>query len=231
MSEILFLPIKEWAQEDRPREKFLLKGIAALSNAELIAILLATGSRHESAVDIAKRILHQAHNNVAELADFSIADLKKIKGIGEAKAITLLAAIELGRRRSAAAAGQQPAIRASRHIFDRMHPLLADLKYEEFHVLYLNRAHQLIADKLLSSGGIAGTIVDIKLIGKYAMEYLASALVLVHNHPSGNILPSEEDKVLTRKIKQAATFVDCTVIDHIIIAKNDYYSFADENVL
>ncbi|MCL2327244.1 MAG: DNA repair protein RadC [Bacteroidetes bacterium] len=225
------LPIKEWAQEDRPREKFLLKGIGALSNAELIAILLATGSREESAVDIAKRILHQANNNLAEFSEFSIADLKKIKGIGEAKAITLLAAIELGRRRNAAEAEQLPAIRASKHIFDRMHPLLADLKHEEFHVLYLNRAHQLIASKRLSTGGTAGTIVDVKLIGKYAMEYLASVLVLVHNHPSGAVQPSEEDKAITQKIKQIASFVDCTLIDHVIVAKNDYFSFADENML
>lgn len=225
------LPIKEWAQEDRPREKFLLKGIGALSNAELIAILLATGSREESAVDIAKRILCQANNNLAEFSEFSIADLKKIKGIGEAKAITLLAAIELGRRRNVAEAELQPKIQASKHIFDRMYPVLAHLKHEEFHVLYLNRAHQLIAAKRLSAGGVAGTIVDVKLIGKYAMEYLASSLVLVHNHPSGNTQPSEEDTILTQKIKQAATFVDCTLIDHVIIAKNDYFSFADEGML
>lgn len=225
------LSIKEWAQEDRPREKFLLKGIGTLSNAELIAILLATGSREESAVDIAKRILHQAHNNVAEFANFSFADLTKIKGIGEAKAITLLAAIELGRRRNAAEAELLPVIQASRHIFDRMHPLLAHLKHEEFHVLYLNKAHQVIATKTLSVGGTAGTVVDIKLIGKYAMEHLASALILVHNHPSGNIQPSEQDKILTQKIQQATEFIDCTLIDHVIVAKNDYFSFADENIL
>jgi len=225
------LPIKEWAQEDRPREKFLLKGVGALSNAELIAILLATGSREESAVDIAKRILHKANNNLAGFSEFSIADLKKIKGIGEAKAITLLAAIELGRRRNVAEAEQQPAIRASKHIFDRMHPLLADLKHEEFYVLYLNRTQQLIASKRLSAGGIAGTMVDVKLIGKYAMEHLASALVLVHNHPSGNPKPSEEDKTLTQKVTQAAHFVDCKLIDHVIITKNDYFSFADEDML
>ncbi|MDR0941543.1 MAG: DNA repair protein RadC [Bacteroidales bacterium] len=225
------LTIKEWAHEDRPREKSLLKGIGALSNAELIAILLATGSREESAVDIAKRILHQANNNVAEFANFSFADLTKIKGIGKAKAITLLAAIELGRRRNAAEAQQLPIIQASRHIFNRMHPLLAHLQHEEFHVLYLNNASQLIASKTLSVGGTAGTVVDIKLIGKYAMEYLASALILVHNHPSGNTQPSEQDKNLTRKVKQATEYMDCTLIDHVIVAKNDYFSFADENML
>ncbi|MDR2963521.1 MAG: DNA repair protein RadC [Bacteroidales bacterium] len=225
------LPIKEWAQEDRPREKFLLKGVSALSNAELIAILLATGSRSESAVDVAKRILHAANNNLADFSQFSIADLKTIKGIGTAKAITLMAAIELGRRRSAAEAEKLPLITTSAHIFERMQPVLADLKHEEFHVLYLDRANCLIAAKKLSSGGVATAAVDVKLIGKYAMEYLAAAAVLVHNHPSGKAEPSEADKKLTHHIQQALSFVDCTLLDHVIVAKNTYFSFADENFL
>lgn len=225
------LPIKEWALEDRPREKFLLKGITALSNAELIAILLATGSRNESAVDVAKRILHQANNNISELTNFSFSDLTKIKGIGKAKAITLLAAFELGRRNNAAQAEILPKIKASRNIFDRMQPLLAHLKHEEFHVMYLNRANQILATKTLSIGGTTGTVVDVKLIAKFAIEHLASALILVHNHPSGNTQPSSEDLNITKKIKAATDLIDCVLIDHVIIAKNDYFSFADEHLL
>lgn len=226
-----FLSIKDWAIEDRPREKLQLKGIGALSDAELMAIILGTGTRNESALDIAKRILNTADNNLTELGKFTLTDLKKIKGIGPAKAITILAALEIGRRRNLSEAKKSIHIKSSKDIFAILHPKMADLKHEEFHVLYLNRNNVIIADKIISSGGIAGTVIDVKIIGKAALDFLASSIILSHNHPSGNKQPSTADIEITKKIKQAAPFFDCNVLDHIIVAQQEYFSFADEGIL
>lgn len=227
-----FLSIKSWAEEDRPREKLLLKGKAALSDAELIAILLRTGVTGNSALDIAKKILHRVNGNLNELGKLSVADLKKMeKGLGDTKAITVVAALELGRRRQSSQVREKPIIRTSRDSFEYIYPEIADLKHEEFFVIYLNRANKVIASKNISSGGVTGTVADIKIILKYALELLATSIVAVHNHPSGNLQPSEADRQLTRNIKAAALLLDIHVIDHLIIGDKSYYSFADEGLL
>ncbi|OQA99288.1 MAG: hypothetical protein BWY22_00406 [Bacteroidetes bacterium ADurb.Bin217] len=226
-----FLSIKSWAEEDRPREKLQLKGVQALSDAELLAILIATGTRSESALDIAKRIVHQSNNCLQELGRYSLHDLTKIKGIGPAKAITLLAAFELGKRRSATEVKPNNPITASIQVYKLLQPSMADLAHEEFRVLYLNRNNSIIAQKIISVGGVAGTVIDVKIIGKAALEFLASGIIVAHNHPSGNTKPSGADKDITKKIQQAAPFFDCTMLDHIIVTRNGYYSFADNGDL
>ena len=225
------LSIKDWSIEDRPREKMQLKGANALSDAELLAILIGTGTKNESAVDIAKRILKESDNNLMDLGTLSVFDFQKVKGIGAVKAITLFAAFELGRRRNLCEAKKISNITSSKDIFLQLQPKMAELQHEEFHVLFLNRNNTIIADKILSTGGVAGTVIDVKLIGKTALENLASSIILSHNHPSGNKQPSVADIEITKKIKQAAPYFDCTVLDHIIIAKHEYYSFADEGIL
>lgn len=226
-----FLSIKDWAIEDRPREKMQLKGAGVLSDAELIAIIIGTGSKNESALDIAKRILHSSENNLSILAKLSFSDLCKIKGIGPAKAINIITAFELGKRRNASEIKKEVSIKSSKDIYTILHSKMADLAHEEFHVLYLNRNNVIIADKKISMGGIAGTVIDVKIIGKIALENLASSIILSHNHPSGNPKPSSADIEITQKIKQAAPFFDCTVLDHIIVTQQEYYSFADEGIL
>jgi len=222
-----FRNIKNWAEEDRPREKLLLKGREALSNAELIAILIGSGTVEASAVDVAKKILALSENNLNELGKFDIATLKKIKGIGEAKAITIVAALELGRRRKMAEALEKPQITSSRTAFDIFHPLVSDLPHEEFWALYLNRHNKKIDVAKISQGGVAGTVIDVKLIMKRAIELLANSIILCHNHPSGNTDPSREDKQITQKIIDAGKLLDIPVLDHIIVANNNYFSFAD----
>ncbi|MBC7863456.1 MAG: DNA repair protein RadC [Bacteroidia bacterium] len=223
--------IKSWAEEDRPREKFLLKGKSSLSDAELIAILLGSGSVDESAVGLAKRLLAGANNNLNDLAQISLTDLQKLKGIGEAKAITIAAALELGRRRKDADVRERPRIQTSREAYQLVCDKLIDLDHEEFWVAYLNRSSRVLKEENISRGGISGTVVDVKLIMKSALEYGASSLVLFHNHPSGNSDPSQEDHRLTRKIADAARFFDISVSDHLIIYENKYTSFADEGFL
>ncbi len=223
--------IKFWALEDRPREKLLKKGIASLSNAELIAILIGSGIKNESAVEISKKILNGSANNLNELAKLTVNDLKKIKGIGEARAITIVAALELGRRRKMEEVIQKKKIGGSRDVFDLFQPLLGDLPHEEFWVLYLNRSN-LILDKVkISQGGIAGTVTDIRLIMKQAVDRLAVSIILCHNHPSGNLKPSEADTRITKKLKESGDILDISVLDHVIVSDSSYFSFADEGLM
>jgi DNA repair protein RadC len=221
--------IKAWAEDDRPREKFLLKGKQSLSNTELLAILIATGTKNESAVDLARKILQLTNDNLNELGKLSINDLKKVKGIGEAKAITIAAALELGRRRKDEDAKQIEIVKTSREVFNYFEPLLADLPHEEFWILLLARNRKVIARVKISEGGVAGTVVDTKIIFKHAIENLASYIVLCHNHPSGNLQPSAADIQITKNLKNAAKLLDIDIVDHIIIGNNKYYSFADND--
>jgi DNA repair protein RadC len=225
------LTIKEWAAEDRPREKLLLKGRAALSDAELIAILLGTGTASLSAVDVAKKILQTTSNNLDELAKLSVKDLTKIKGIGEAKAITVVAALELGRRRKVLVTEEKPKIVSSNDAYQLMHADLMDIPHEEFWVILTNRAQRVIKKQQISLGGVSGTVADPKIIFKLALEELASGLILIHNHPSGNISPSQADIQLTNKMKESGKLLDIQVLDHLIIAGKSYYSFTDEGLL
>jgi DNA repair protein RadC len=223
--------IKSWAEDDRPREKLLYKGRQALSDAELIAILLGSGSRDLTAVDLAKQILAGSSNKLSQLARLQIDDLKKFKGIGEAKAITIIAALELGRRRRDEVGEEAPKIRSSKDIYEVFHSALADIDHEEFWIILLNRSHR-VKDKIcISRGGISGTVVDQRLIFKPAIERLASSIVLCHNHPSGNLQPSDQDRALTKKLVQSAAMLDISILDHIIFADNGYFSFADEGLL
>lgn len=225
------LSIKEWAVEDRPREKILSKGIATLSNAELIAILIGSGTRDETAVEVAQRILHGSDNNLAELGRKTIKDLCKIKGIGEAKAISIIAALELGRRRSAAEPLERKQITRSEDAIELFQPLLSDLPHEEFWIILLNRSNRIIDRCRISQGGTSGTVTDIRIIMKLALDHLASGMIAVHNHPSGNRHPSEADKQVTNKIKSAALTFDIELLDHIIITPTQCFSFADEGLI
>jgi len=232
MEENEFLSIKSWAEEDRPREKLLLKGKAALSDAELIAILLRTGVQGSSALDIARKMLAKVGGNLNELGKLSVADIRKMeKGLGDTKAITIVAALELGRRRQGSEIREKPQIRRSRDSFDYIYPEMADLGHEQFYVLYLNKANRVMAHRQISSGGVAGTVADIKIILRYGIEMLSSAIIAVHNHPSGNLKPSQADIDLTKKLKEAARLMDVFLLDHLIIGENRYYSFADEGML
>lgn len=222
--------IRSWAEEDRPREKLLLKGGAALSDAELIAILIGSGIPGESAVDVAKAILKSAANNLNELGKLSVKDLMKFKGIGEAKAITIVAALELSKRRRIAEVKEKEKITGSKDVYEYFHHL-ADLRSEEFWVMYLNRANKIISANKISQGGITGTVADTRLIFKNALDHFACSIILCHNHPSGNLSPSEEDKSLTRKVKQAGQLLDIGTLDHLIISDTGYFSFADEGLL
>ena len=223
--------IRFWAEDERPREKLALKGKMALSDAELLAILIGSGNKKESAVDLSKRILKSVNNNLIQLSKTDIEGLLKFKGIGQAKALTIIAALELGRRRRAAEPLQKPGIRSSKDAYEIIQSLVGDSNYEQFWVLLLNRANKLIRSECISQGGIAGTVADPKRIYKLALEHNASFIILAHNHPSGNLNPSEEDIKVTRKMKQAGEALDIRVIDHIIAGENDYYSFADKGVL
>jgi DNA repair protein RadC len=225
------LSIVNWAEEDRPREKLLLKGKAALSDAELIGILLGSGTKSLSAVDLAKMILGKANNNLNDLAKLSINELQKFKGIGEAKAISIVSALELGRRRKETEPERKPKIACSNDVYQIMKPEMLDLQHEVFYVLLLNRANMVIKKQSISSGGISGTVADPKLIYKSALENMASSIILCHNHPSGNLKPSDADMKLTRKIKEAGAFLEISVLDHVIFTDEGFYSFADEGIL
>ena len=220
--------ILAWAEEDRPREKLLLKGISSLSDAELIAILLGSGTANLSAVDLAKQIMMDCHQNLNELAKRSVMDLQKFKGIGEAKAITLVSALELGRRRKETEAYIKPQVKTSADVFNYIQPDLMDLHHEEFWILLMNRANKIDKKVRISVGGIAGTVADPKLIFKHALENLASSIILVHNHPSGNNKPSDSDISLTKKLCEAGRFLEIPVLDHVIVCQQTWYSFADE---
>ncbi len=223
------LTINAWAEEDRPREKLLHRGKSALTDAELIAIIIGIGSPGETAVSLAKRILDSAENNLHELGKRSIAELMKFKGIGEAKAISIAAAVELGARRQMTAVRVKPVIRSSRDAYNILGPTLADLPHEEFWMLILNRASKVLARAQMSVGGTSGTIMDAKLIFKRVLDQPgATSLILCHNHPSGNLNPSPSDVTLTKKLTEAGKVLDIRVLDHIIVGGNGYYSFGDE---
>ncbi len=223
--------IKFWAVEDRPREKMLTKGRAVLTNTELIAILIGSGTKKESAIAVAQKILDLADNNLQELAQFGISDFCKIPGIGQAKAISIVAALELGRRKQLSKALERNQIKSSMDGNSYFQPLIGDLPHEEFWVLMLNRNNRIIKGERISIGGVAGTVADVKIIFKKSLELLASSLILAHNHPSGNLQPSEADKQLTKKVKQAGSLLDIKVLDHLIITNSGYFSFADEGMM
>jgi DNA repair protein RadC len=225
------LPIRAWAEEDRPREKLILKGKHALSDAELIAILIATGNAKESAVDLARKILSGAGNNLNNIGRMNVAELKKFKGIGEAKAVAIVAALELGKRRKDSKAEKQEKVTSSREAVDLMQPLLGDLLHEEFWVIFLNRANCIIGKQQISIGGMSGTVADPRLIFKAALDQKAISIILSHNHPSGNNQPSAADIQLTKNISEAGKVLEITVLDHIIVTQNGFYSFADEGLL
>ncbi len=223
--------IKTWAEEDQPREKLLLKGKSSLSDAELLAILIGSGSTDLTAVDLCKMILNEYKNNLNELAKCSVNDFIKFKGIGEAKAVTIVAAIELGRRRKEAEVLKKVKISSSIEAYNFLKPYLMDLDHEQFWILLLNRNLELIKPIQISSGGVSGTIADPKIIFKYAIENLANAIILTHNHPSGNLKPSEADIHLTKKLKQASQLFDINLADHIIFTNHGFYSMSDQNIL
>lgn len=223
--------IKEWAKDDRPREKLLLNGAENLSNSELLAILIHNGSKDKTAVDLAKEILKLGKDNLGELGKLSIKDLIKIKGIGEAKAITIVAALELGRRRQAAASLEKMTVSSSNDIARFLQTKLKDYRHEVFAVLFLNRANKINHFEIVSEGGITGTVADPRVILRKALEENAVNIILCHNHPSGSLKPSRADEQLTSKIKEAARYLDITVLDHIIVSEDGYYSFADEGIL
>jgi DNA repair protein RadC len=225
------LKITDWAVEDRPREKLYQKGTSSLSDAELLAILIGSGTRKRSAVDLGRELLSMVNNNLNSLGKLTINDLTKIHGIGNARAITIAAALELGRRRKLSDVPELPQIKCSKDVFDLLNPLLADLPYEEFWILFLNRSNKVINRMKLSQGGISGTVTDVRMVMKKAIEYLASGIIVGHNHPSGNLNPSESDSRITQKIKEAGNLMDIQLLDHLIISDKDYYSFADNGLL
>ena len=227
-----FLSIKSRAEEDQPREKLLLKGKAALSDAELITILLRTGVTGSSALDIAKKIINHVNGDLNALGKLSVSDLKKLaKGLGDTKAITIVAALELGRRRQSSEVREKPVIRRSQDTYDYIYAEMADLGHEEFYVLYLNRKNTVLAHKNISTGGVGGTVVDVKIVLKHGIDLLATAMIAVHNHPSGNVSPSQQDIELTKKLKDAGKLLDITLVDHVILGEKRYYSFADEGMI
>ncbi len=223
--------IKNWATDDRPREKLLTKGASSLSNSELIAILLNNGSKSKSAVELGKEILKLGQDNLNELGKLTLKDFRKIKGIGEAKSVIIVAALELGRRRQASASLEKTVVRSSREIAEYLQALIKDYSHEVFAVIFLNRANKINHFEIISQGGITGTVADPRVILKKALEEEATSIILCHNHPSGNLKPSLADEELTRKIKEAAAYMDIKVIDHIIVSEDGYYSFADEGIL
>ena len=225
------LNILSWAEEDRPREKLQLKGKAVLSDAELIAILIGSGSQALSAVDLAKHILSHVNNDLNILAKLNFKDLTKFKGIGEAKAISIISALELGRRRKDTLTQSRPQIRSSQDAYQLMIPDLMDQPTEQFWVIMLNRSNKVISKRAICLGGVSGTVVDPKLIFKIAIEDLASGVILVHNHPSGNLKASQADIRLTEKIKQAGQLLEIPILDHLIFANDGYLSFADQSML
>lgn len=225
------MTIKRWAEEDRPREKLLIKGKAALSEAELIAILIGSGNRDQSAVELSQHILNQCGNNLANLARLSIKDLEKYKGIGEAKAISIVAALEIGRRRKESEPSKKVKITSSLDAFNLLHGDFMDLNHEEFWLILMKRNNEVIKKEMLSRGGVSGTVVDSKIVFKRALEETASGIILAHNHPSGNLTPSQEDISLTKRLREAGISLDISILDHLIIADNGFYSFADENML
>lgn len=226
-----YFSIKNWSEDDQPREKLLYKGKNALSDAELVAILIGSGSRNESAVELCKRILQQNNNQLHQLQKQSIQQLMQFRGIGEAKAITIVAALELAKRLQLSETKELTKITSSEDVFKLMQPIIGDLPHEEFWVLLLNNSNKVIYKLQLSKGGLTQTIVDIRMLFKTALEHLATALILVHNHPSGQLVASGADKDITQKIKHAGNSLDIKLLDHLIITQTGYFSFVDEDIL
>nr|WP_320118045.1 DNA repair protein RadC [uncultured Marinifilum sp.] len=231
MKEYNKLSIKDWALEDRPREKLMYNGVKSLSSAELLAIIIGSGNRNQSAVELAKSILSNCNNDLNQLAKKSIHDLMKIRGIGEAKAIGIISALELGRRQKSFQSKQKQKITCSQDAFEILLPCVENIGHEEFWVLFMNRANKIVEIKNVSSGGITGTVFDIRLILKEALQLEAVNLILCHNHPSGNLSPSSADKDITTKAIQAAKLMNIDILDHLIIGDNQYYSFADDGLI
>jgi DNA repair protein RadC len=223
--------IKHWSDDDKPREKLVQKGRSVLSDAELIAILIGSGSRSESAVELSKRILASVNNNLNELGRLSIKQLMQFKGIGEAKAVTISAALEIGRRRRGEEGVQISKIGSSKDAFEILQPIIGELEHEEFWILYLNNSNKVLHRAQLSKGGLTGTLVDVRIVMKQSLELGAVAIILAHNHPSGTLKPSQADKNITQKIKTASESLDIKVLDHLIITQKDYFSFADNQIL
>lgn len=231
MEEYRKLSIKDWAVEDRPREKLLYRGLASLSDAELIAILIGSGNNEETAVELSRRILGTVKNNLNALGKLDVEALKKFKGIGEAKAIAVIAALELGRRRNQSVALKMQQITSSRDVANFLQPVMGDLSHEEFWVLHLNRHNKIIHYERISQGGLTGTVIDVRVILKKALEKLATSIIIAHNHPSGNLQASDSDRKITRQLKAAASLMEIPLLDHLIITQTGYYSFADEGIL
>lgn len=224
------LTIKNWAEEERPREKLLLKGKQNLSDAELVAIIIGSGNANQTAVELSRQILATVQHDLFMLGKKPLDYLLQFKGIGEAKAISIIAALELGRRRAQAENKPQSKIISEKEVFEIMSPILSDLPHEEFWIICLNRNNRFIAKHKISSGGVSGTIADMKIIFNIALKELASGIILCHNHPSGNLNPSEADKKLTQQAADAGKLLDIAVLDHVIIAQNNYYSFSSNGI-
>ncbi|MGC3944230.1 MAG: DNA repair protein RadC [Chryseolinea sp.] len=225
------VPLRDWSPQDLPREKLLHKGTSALSDAELISLLLGTGTRTTSSVELGRRVLHHANNSLHDLARMTVKDLIRVSGIGSIKAMTIVAALELGRRRRELSPETRPRLSKSSDAFDILKPYLQDIPHEEFWIVLVNRANRLIKVGQISQGGVAGTVADPKLIFKMAIEELASGIILAHNHPSGNTTASQADIELTRKLSAGARLLELQVLDHIILAGQKYFSFADEGLI
>jgi len=223
--------LKTWAVEERPREKVMANGIQFLSDSELLAILLGSGARNVTAVELARHLLRSVDNNLQELGRQSLTDLQKIRGVGPAKAITVLAALELGRRRAGMHHIDRVPVKSSRTVYELFHPLLGDLDHEEFWLLMLNRANRVLGRYKVSQGGLAGTVIDTRIILKKALDNLATSIIVCHNHPSGNNQPSDADVKITEKLKKAADMLEIKLLDHVIIADKSYFSFADEGLV
>ncbi len=223
--------LKTWAVEERPREKVIANGVQYLSDSELLAILLGSGTKNKSAVELAREILQRTGNNLHELGRLNISDLVKVKGVGPAKAISILAAMELGRRRTVMHHTEKIPVKSSGTVFNLFHPLLGDLEHEEFWLLMLNRANRVLGRFKVSQGGLSGTVIDTRIILKKALDHLASSIIVCHNHPSGNNQPSDADVKITEKLKKAAEMLEIKLLDHIIIADKSYFSFADEGLI
>ncbi len=231
MDKLIKKTLKDWSEDDKPREKLLNKGIASLSDAELIAILIGSGNKNETAVELSRRILIDRNSNLHELGKCNVSDLTKYKGIGEAKAISIVAALELGKRRNIAEFLEKNQITDARDVFNFMYVRLGDISHEEFWVIYLDNSNKILKSVKIGQGGITETSVDVRLIMKSALEIYATNIILCHNHPSGNTSPSEMDKIITNKIKDAGEILRIKVLDHIIVGGNKFFSFADNYLI
>jgi DNA repair protein RadC len=226
-----FKSIKTWSPDDRPREKMLNKGATALSDAELLAILIGTGTREESALDIARKILNSIQHDLQSLGKMGLKDLIRFHGMGQAKAVTMLAAIELGKRRRAVEFKQVSKVRSSREVYERFLEYMSNLKHEEFWLMCLSRSQQVLSMNKIGEGGLTATVADPKKVFRIALENNAACIIVAHNHPSGNLQPSQEDNKLTNRLRENGNLMDCPLLDHLVVTDNGYYSYADEGAL